>query len=101
LSGSPNQTKAAAQELLSRRHARASVERYIADLELGFLPALHHRLIPRELEAVERGDTSRLMINLPPGAAKSTYASMLFPAWYLGRNPTHSVTRIPPMRRQF
>jgi predicted phage terminase large subunit-like protein len=91
LSGSPDQTKAAAQELLSRHQARASVEQYIAYLELGILPALHHRLILRELEAVERGDISRLMINLPPGAAKSTYASIVFPAWYLGRNPTHSV----------
>src|SRR5262245_16565954 len=45
LSGSPDQTKAAAQELLSRRQARASSERYIAYCELGFTPALHHRLI--------------------------------------------------------
>jgi len=61
LSGS-DQTKAAAQELLSRHQARASVEQYIAYLELGILPALHHRLILRELEAVERGDASRQMI---------------------------------------
>jgi hypothetical protein len=40
---------------------------------------------------VERGDTSRLMICCPPGAAKSFYASMVFPSFYLGRNPTHSV----------
>ena len=27
------------------------------------------------------------MIFMPPGHAKSTYASVLFPPWYLGRNP--------------
>jgi hypothetical protein len=82
---------AAARELIARRNAAASVEAYIAYCELGFAPAEHHRLILRELEAVERGEVSRLMICCPPGAAKSTYASMVYPAWYLGRNPTHSI----------
>lgn len=31
------------------------------------------------------------MLFLPPGSAKSTYASVLFPPWFMGRNPTHSV----------
>lgn len=44
-----------------------------------------------ELEAIERGDVDRLMLMLPPGSAKSTYASMLFPAWFMGRNPERSV----------
>jgi len=28
---------------------------------------------------------------MPPGSAKSTYGSILFPAWYLGQHPTHSI----------
>lgn len=44
-----------------------------------------------ELEAVERGDTPRLMVLMPPGSAKSTYASVLFPPWFMGRNPQMSV----------
>lgn len=44
-----------------------------------------------ELEAVERGDTPRLMVLMPPGSAKSTYASVLFPAWFLGRNPENAI----------
>jgi predicted phage terminase large subunit-like protein len=51
----------------------------------GFAPAGHHRLIIRELEAVARGQVRRLMLFLPPGSAKSTYASDLFPAWYLAQ----------------
>lgn len=31
------------------------------------------------------------MIFAPPGSAKSTYASVLFPAWYLGKNPTKRI----------
>ncbi len=44
-----------------------------------------------ELEGVERGDTPRLMVLMPPGSAKSTYASILFPPWFMGRNPEMSV----------
>ncbi len=52
---------------------------------LGQRPAAHHRLLIRELEAVARGDVKRLMVCMPPGSAKSTYASDLFPAWFLTR----------------
>jgi predicted phage terminase large subunit-like protein len=54
----------------------------------GFQPAAHHRLLIDELEAVERGDTDLLLIEMPPGSAKSTYVNYLFPAWVLARNPT-------------
>ena len=52
------------------------------------VPAAHHRYIIEKLEAIERGDIDRIMFFLPPGSAKSTYASVVFPTWYLGRNPT-------------
>lgn len=55
----------------------------------GYQPARHHRLIARHLEAVERGDITRLMIFMPPRAGKSMLVSEFFPAWYLGRNPSH------------
>lgn len=47
--------------------------------------AAHHRLLIEKLEAVERGDIRRLMVFMPPGSAKSTYASVIFPAWFMGR----------------
>ena len=81
----------AAQELLRRRGAKGSIEAYIDYHQLGFVPATHHRLLIGELEAVERGEYSRLMVYMPPGSAKSTYASVIFPAWYLGRHPEGSV----------
>ena len=31
------------------------------------------------------------MVFMPPGSAKSTYCSKMFPAWFLGRNPTKNI----------
>ena len=49
-------------------------------------PASHHRRLMASLEAVSRGETDRLMVLMPPGSAKSTYVSVLFPAWYLAHH---------------
>lgn len=57
----------------------------------GQTPATHHQLLLRELEALSRGEHDRLMVQMPPGSAKSTYASMLFPAWWLAQHPRDSV----------
>ena len=38
-----------------------------------------------------RGEIDRLAIFMPPGSAKSTYTSALFPPWYLAQNPDKSV----------
>jgi len=39
-----------------------------------------------KLEAVAHGDIKRLAIFMPPGSAKSTYASILFPPWLMSRD---------------
>jgi hypothetical protein len=57
----------------------------------GYEPARHHALIIEQLERLERGEIRKLALALPPGAAKSTYGSVLFAPWYLVRNPHHSV----------
>lgn len=71
--------------------ARKSLPAFIDYLCFGYKFAGHHKLLMTELEAVERGETSRLMVLMPPGSAKSTYASVLFPPWFIGRNPQMSV----------
>jgi len=76
---------------LSRRIAKAHLTQFIEYIDYGVIPAKHHALIIEKLEAVERGEIKRLMLFLPPGSAKSTYASVLFPSWYLGRNAAKSV----------
>lgn len=57
----------------------------------GHILAAHHLTIIRELDGLARGDSRRLMLLLPPGSAKSTYASLLFPAWWMAHNPTGAV----------
>lgn len=85
------------KELRQRqRHQQAqqSLLSFIEYLDLTPPPAEHHRLIARELEAVERRDIDRLMLFLPPGSAKSTYASVLFPPWLMGRNPQEAIIAV-------
>ena len=53
--------------------------------------AKHHRVIAAALEEVEKGNIKRLIINLGPRHGKSQLTSRLFPAWYLGRNPSKSL----------
>ncbi len=55
------------------------------------VPAAHHRLLIEKLEAVERGDIRRLMVFMPPGSAKSSYASIVFPTWFMGRQRRRNV----------
>jgi len=54
-------------------------------------PAAHHLLMFDALEKLETGETRRLMLLMPPGSAKSTYASTVFPAWWLLRHPRSAV----------
>lgn len=50
----------------------------------------HHEMIARELEALELGLISRLIISLPPRHGKSELASSTFLPWFVGRNPNWS-----------
>jgi len=54
----------------------------------GFEPADHHKVLIGALEAVEEGNIRKLAVFMPPGSAKSTYASILFPPWLMQRQPT-------------
>jgi predicted phage terminase large subunit-like protein len=79
------------RELLARKEAQTNLARFIDYRDAGIVPARHHRLLIEHLEAVERGEIERLMVCMPPGSAKSTYTSVEFPAWFMGRNPKLSV----------
>lgn len=47
----------------------------------------HLDAICEHLEAVERGDIKRLIINIPPGLGKSMLVSVYWPAWLWLRKP--------------
>jgi predicted phage terminase large subunit-like protein len=52
---------------------------------------LHLMLLAEKLMAVERGEIKRLAVFMPPRHGKSNLVSEVFPAWYLGRKPSHQV----------
>lgn len=69
----------------TRRKARDSFGAFC--IRRGYMPAAHHRLLIDRLEKLERGEIRSLMVCMPPGSAKSIYSSILYPPWFLGRNP--------------
>ena len=56
-----------------------------------FITGSHHKIIAEKLERVASGDLKRLIINMPPRHTKSEFASFLFPAWMIGRNPNMKI----------
>jgi predicted phage terminase large subunit-like protein len=44
----------------------------------------HLDAVAEHLEAVHRGEITRLLINVPPGSSKSTMTGVMFPAWLWG-----------------
>lgn len=58
-------------------------------MECGFWPAAHHLLLCEQIERLARGEIGRLMVFMPPGRAKSTYTSILAPAWIMAQPTWH------------
>ena len=80
---SPLSPQDAAKELLRRRAIRRSFIEFCRST--GIEPAPHHRLLASKLQAFAEGRIPNLLIFMPPGSAKSTYTSQLFPAWYFAQ----------------
>src|SRR6516162_5938760 len=55
---------------------------------MGLKPAAHHRLL-KALQEMAEGKIDRLA----PGSAKSTFASILSPPWYVGHAPGDRLAR--------
>ncbi len=56
-----------------------------------YLHNWHIEAIAAKLEAVTRGEIKRLIINMPPRYLKSICASVAWPAWLLGHDPSRRV----------
>ena len=98
----------AARELLRRRLARKSLIGFANSIDIPGAPvsddpeewmfrpietsvAKHHEIIMNTLDEVANGTLKRVMLFLPPGSAKSTYASVVFPAYYMGKFPSSKI----------
>jgi len=54
----------------------------------------HHRILADMLMGIEQGKKDRICVNIPPRHGKSQLVSIMFPAWYLGRNPGKKVMMV-------
>ena len=52
-----------------------------------FVEGPHHIKIAEKFQDLAEGRINRLIVNMPPSHTKSEFASFLFPAWMMGRDP--------------
>jgi predicted phage terminase large subunit-like protein len=81
------------RKLFLRSRLRGTLRAWAEEVlkKSGYRPAPHQLYLVSELENLARGRFDRLMILMPPGSAKSTYASIIFPAWWFTQHPRSSV----------
>ena len=80
-------------QAFSRYDFHTFMHRAFLELNPGtpFLPNWHNELIAAKLEACLRGETIRLIINVPPRSLKSHAATVAFPAYVLGHYPSAQI----------
>lgn len=98
----------AATELLRRRRARTNLVDYARFIDVPGAPvteaedceafkpvetvlAEHHEIILNATQRCIDRHRGRTMLFLPPGSAKSTYATVVAPTWAMGRTPGFKV----------
>jgi hypothetical protein len=82
---------------LLRRDFPTFVRKVFSTLESGqaYVPNWHFEAIAYQLERVRCGEIKRLIINMPPRSLKSITASVAFPAFVLGHDPTRRIIWCP------
>lgn len=71
--------------------ARENFGAYIQLVDRSYEMQPHHVAIIKQLHRMEQGTEPRCLIQLPPRHGKSQTATILYPAWYLGRHPNRKV----------
>lgn len=95
----PAQRQALVRATLAKRElARRSLLQFTQATLPTYAPGWVHEDICRRLErfsqAVAAKKSPRLMLLMPPRHGKSELASIRFPAWHLGHNPTHEIINV-------
>ena len=79
-------------DLLEGREAKQKdFMNFVKHVWPNFIEGAHHKIYAEKLQAVAEGRLKRLIINMPPRHTKSEFASYLFPAWLMGRDPTKKI----------
>ena len=74
-------------QLKVAEESRSSFITFVKKVWPEFIAGEHHKIIAKKFEDISRGKIKRLIVNMPPRHTKSEFASHLFPAWMMGRNP--------------
>ena len=77
--------------LLSKEKAKTNFLDFVNKMWPDFVMGRHHKIMAEAFERVARGESKRLIINMPPRHTKSEFASYLLPAWFLGQFPHKKV----------
>ena len=64
---------------------------FVKELWPGFIEGRHHKIMEDAFQRIADGTLKRLIINMPPRHTKSEFASIHFPAYYLGRYPDRKI----------
>lgn len=64
---------------------------FIAALDATYKFGTHLKRLGALLTEVEQGHKDRIAVSMAPRMGKSQMISIYYPAWYLGKNPTHKV----------
>lgn len=82
--------------LLEERDRRRAREDFLSFYMrmTGFRPPKHFRVIARLLQSMEEDRVDRAMIFAPPRHIKTLGATILFPAWIMGRHPRTSLMSV-------
>ena len=75
------------KELHERDKLQGEFLEFVRHVWPSFIGGSHHKIFAEKLERVAKGELKRLIVNMPPRHTKSEFASYLFPAWVMGRNP--------------
>ncbi|MGB6538750.1 MAG: phage terminase large subunit [Xanthobacteraceae bacterium] len=80
-------------EAILRQDFAAFVRKTFDTLSPGqtFIPGWHIDALAYQFERLRRGEITRLIINMPPRSLKSITASVAFPAFVLGHDPTRRI----------
>jgi len=96
----PNQ-KAQVLGLLEEREkvsalteARTKFIPFVKQVWPGFIAGAHHEIMGEAFEDVANGKLKRLIINMAPRHSKSEMASVMLPAWFLGRFPNKKIIEV-------
>jgi len=75
------------EKLKLNLHAKEDFMSFVKTVWPGFVEGRHHKIIAEKFNKIANGSLKRLIVNMPPRHTKSEFASYLFPAYIMGKNP--------------